>query len=275
MHRPPSSRLRRSWTASGKAADHPIASPSPSPVRKPERVTRSLNCRTLDAVNPDHTTSSAGSPSHSFAQRLELWISSGVWPNGTTLPSLDELGRIFRDQNLLGIQEVLNGFLSRGVLLLDSGTGRLQARGPFSARGENAEYADLGRPFDNAEDRVHALREACNALLCQSVRRLAAHATHDDLDHLEFALARAVNDQSAENLAAFDRELVLRAGNGLMLRIYDRLISLGMAESSATLYDSPDATLARTEILTAITAQEHAAAVRFTEGLLISPHHAA
>jgi len=222
-------------------------------------------------VNVDHTTPPADGASYSFAQRLEHWISSGVWPTGTTLPSVPELGRIFKDQDMASIQEVLDGFLSQGVLLHDAESGRLSARDRGSSPGSDQGHADLDQPFVSVADRAHALGEARNALLCQCVRRLASQATQEDLDHLEFALARATENQTAESLAAFDRELVLRTGNGLMLRIYDRLSDLGTAESSAVpSAPSPAQALARTELLTAIGARETSAAVRFTEGLLTS-----
>ncbi|MGO4454785.1 FCD domain-containing protein [Arthrobacter sp. RAF14] len=227
-------------------------------------------------MNVDHTTPPADGTSYSFAQRLEHWINSGAWPHGTTLPSLSELSRIFKDQDMSSIQEVLDGFLSQGVLLLDAESGRLSARDWISSPDGSHGCADLDQPFESVADRAHALGEARNALLCQCVRRLASRATQEDLDHLEFALARAVENQSAESLAAFDRELVLRTGNGLMLRIYDRLNDLGTAESSAGLSaPSPDQALARTELLTAIGAGETSAAVRFAEGLATSRHRVA
>ncbi|WP_186372463.1 GntR family transcriptional regulator [Arthrobacter woluwensis] len=220
-------------------------------------------------MNVDHTTPPAVASPHSFAQRLEHWISSGVWPAGSTLPSVHELGRIFSDQDMAGIQEVLDGLLAQGVLLLDAETGRLTARAPASARDSGGGHSDLDRTFGSAADRVQALGEARNALLCQCVRRLAAHATLEDLDHLDFALGRAVTNPSAESLATFDRELVLRAGNGLMLRIYDRLMSLGTTGKKAQPCPSlDDQMLARTELLTAICAQESDAATRFAESLL-------
>ena len=220
-------------------------------------------------VNVDHTTPPAVASSHSFAQRLEHWITSGAWPAGSTLPSVHELGRIFADQDMAGIQEVLDGLLAQGVLLLDTETGRLTARAPASARGSDSGPSDLDRSHDSAEDRVRALSEARNALLCQCVRHLSARATPEDLEHLDFALGRAVTGFSTESLAAFDRELVLRTGNGLMLRIYDRLMSLGSAEKSPQPRPSlDDQILARTELLTAICAQESDAATRFAESLL-------
>lgn len=220
-------------------------------------------------MNVDHTTPPAVASSHSFAQRLEHWISSGAWPAGTTLPSLSELGRIFKDQDLANIQEVLDGLLAQDVLLLDAESGRLSARTPATAVEAGDDYTDLDRRFSSAADRAQALGEARNALLCQCVRRLAAHATLEDLEHLDFALGRAVTNPSEESLATFDRELVLRAGNGLMLRIYDRLMSLGTAEERAQPCPSlDDQVLARTELLTAVCAQESDAATRFAESLL-------
>ena len=132
-------------------------------------------------MNVDHTTPPADGASYSFAQRLEHWISSGVWPTGTTLPSVPELGRIFKDQDMASIQEVLDGFLSQGVLLHDAESGRLSARDRGSSPGSDQGHADLDQPFVSVADRAHALGEARNALLCQCVRRLASQATQEDL----------------------------------------------------------------------------------------------
>ncbi|SEB48834.1 FadR/GntR family transcriptional regulator [Arthrobacter woluwensis] len=223
----------------------------------------------------EHTPQQPSSDPRDFGRRLEHWIESGVWPEGGLLPTRDELTRIFGSAELEYTREVIDGLHRRGILIIRPEDGRLVIGVKGGALNSSTLETTEGNPGPDYE-RWRLVNEARKALLTQAARLAATRASDDIVMELRHLLEHPEIGESVETAAtggedAFEREVVVAAGNDLMVRIYDRLMIL---EATTRVNEGIEAartenlTRARREVLTAIAARQPTAAALLADRIL-------